>query len=285
MTVDIIDKDHFDDDSTELFSLLQVPWTDTREQAWESLSGRLKSPVIIQMRPKIKSWQIAMAASLILLISIGTFMRTFTVKLTTVPSQHLSTRLPDGSKIILNAGTDISYKPYWWWKKRIVTLQGEAYFDVLTGKSFSVESDMGVTEVLGTSFNIYSRNRRFEVVCETGKVRVQVSATKSSVILNPREKASLLNTGQLQVEEDVNMENTKAWISNQLVFTSEPLVDVFTEIERQYSVEIHLPDNLYFTYTGSFEKKESVEKVLRSICRPFELQVHKADNNQFYISK
>ena len=285
MTVDIIDKDHFDDDSTELFSLLQVPWTDTREQVWESLSGRLKSPVIIQMRPKIKSWQIAMAASLILLISIGTFMRTFTVKLTTVPAQHLSTGLPDGSKIILNAGTEISYKPYWWWKKRKVTLQGEAYFDVLTGKSFSVESDMGVTEVLGTSFNIYSRNRRFEVVCETGKVRVQVSVTKSSVILNPREKASLLNTGQLQVEEDVNMENTKAWISNQLVFTSEPLVDVFTEIERQYSVEIHLPDNLYFTYTGSFEKKESVEKVLRSICRPFELQVHKADNNQFYISK
>jgi ferric-dicitrate binding protein FerR (iron transport regulator) len=109
--------------------------------------------------------------------------------------------------------------------------------------------------------------------------------TKSSVILNPREKASLLNTGQLQVEEDVNMDNTKAWISNQLVFTSEPLVDVFKEIERQYNVKIHLPDNLSNKYTGSFEKMESVEKVLRSICRPFELQVHKADNNQFYISK
>ena len=57
------------------------------------------------------------------------------------------------------------------------------------------------------------------------------------------------------------------------------------EIERQFGVEIHLPDNLSYTYTGSFEKMESVEKVLRSICRPFELKVHKADNNQFYISK
>ena len=192
MTADIINKNNLDDDSKELFSLLRVSWPDSREQTWESLSGKLKSPVIVQMRPTIRTWQIAIAASLALLLGIGTFMGTYTVKLNTVAAQHLGVLLPDGSAVELNAGTEIHYKPYWWWRERKVALQGEAYFEVTNGKAFSVESDVGITQVLGTSFNIYSRDERYEVTCETGEVRVEVSDTKHSVILHPFEKASIL---------------------------------------------------------------------------------------------
>jgi ferric-dicitrate binding protein FerR (iron transport regulator) len=285
MTADIINKNNLDDDSKELFSLLTVSWPDSREQIWESLSGRLKSPVIIQVRPTIRSWQIAMAAGLILLIGIGTFMRTYTVKMNTVPAQHLGVRLPDGSSVELNAGTEIHYKPYWWWKERKIALWGEAYFEVINSKAFTVESDAGITQVLGTSFNIYSRGQRYEVTCETGEVQVEVSETKYSVILHPYEKASILISGQLKVEENVNMENAKAWISNKLIFTSEPLEDVFEEVERQYDVEILVQGDLMLEYTGSFEKTESAADVLRLICRPFDLQVKKSNNNQYYISK
>lgn len=285
MTADIINKNNLDDDSKELFSLLSVSWPDSPEQSWETLSGRLKSPVIVQMRPRIRTWQIAMAASLSLLLGIGTFMGTYTVNLNTAAAQHLGISLPDGSAVELNAGTEIYYKPYWWWIERKIVLQGEAYFEVTNGKAFSVESELGITQVLGTSFNIYSRDERYEVTCETGEVRVEVSDTKHSVILHPLEKARILMSGQLKVEEDVNIENEKAWISNKLIFTSEPLEDVFEEIERQYDVEIQVQRDLMLKYTGSFEKTESVEEVLRLICRPFDLQVKKSNNNQFYISK
>jgi transmembrane sensor len=285
MTADIIKKNNLDDDSKELFSMLKVSWPDSREQTWESLSGMLKSPVIVQMRPKIRTWQIAMAASLSLLLGIGTFMGTYTVKLNTVAAQHLDVRLPDGSAVELNAGTEIHYKPYWWWIERKIALQGEAFFEVINGKTFSVESDMGITQVLGTNFNIYSRGQRYEVTCETGEVKVEVSDTKNSVILHPYQKASILKSGQFNVEENVNMENAKAWISNKLIFTSEPLVDVFEEIERQYDVEILFHGDLVLEYTGSIEKTESAADVLRLICRPFDLQVKKSKNNQYRISK
>jgi ferric-dicitrate binding protein FerR (iron transport regulator) len=285
MTAEIINKNNLDDDSKELFSLLQVSWPDSPEQTWESLSGRLKSSSIVQMRPKIRTWQIAMAASLILLLGIGTFMGTYTVKLNTAAAQHLGVSLPDGSAVELNAGTEIHYKPYWWWIERKITLQGEAFFEVMNGKAFSVESDMGITQILGTSFNIYSRGQRYEVTCETGKVKVEVSDTKHSVILHPYQKASVLKSGQLNVEENVNVENAKAWISNKLIFTSEPLANVFEEIERQYDVEILVHGDLELEYTGSIEKTESAAEVLRLICRPFDLQIKKSKNNQFHISK
>ena len=285
MTADIINKNNLDDDSKELFSLLQVSWPDSPEQTWESLSGRLKSPVIVQMRPRIRTWQIALAASVSLLLAIGTFMGTYTKKLKTVAAQHLAVLLPDGSAVELNAGTEIHYKPYWWWIDRKVALQVEAFFEVRNGKDFRVESDIGITQVLGTSFNIYSRGQRYEVTCETGQVKVEVSDKKHSVILHPYQKVTILKSGQLNVEENVNMENSKAWISNKLIFTSELLMNVFEEIERQYDVEILLHGDLELEYTGSFEKTESAAEVLRLICRPFDLQIKESNNNQFHISK
>lgn len=285
MIADIINKNNHDDDSRELFSLLEVSWPDSPAQAWESLSGRLKSPAIVQMRPKIRTWKIAMAASLVLLLGIGAFMGTYTTKLKTEAAQHLGVSLPDGSAIELNAGTEIHYKPYWWWIERKIVLQGEAFFEVRNGKAFSVESDMGITQVLGTSFNIYSRGQRYEVICETGEVKVEVSDTKHSVILHPNQKASILKSGQLGVEENVNIENAKGWISGKLIFTSELLTNVFEEIERQYDIEVLVHGDLELEYTGSFEKTESAEDVLRLICRPFNLQIKKSKNNQFHISK
>ena len=285
MIADIINKNNHDDDSRELFSLLEVSWPDSPSQAWESLSGRLKSPAIVQMRPKIRTWKIAMAASLVLLLGIGAFMGTYTTKLKTEAAQHLGVSLPDGSAVELNAGTEIHYKPYWWWIERKIALQGEAFFEVRNGKAFSVESDMGITQVLGTSFNIYSRGQRYEVICETGEVKVEVSDTKHSVILHPNQKASILKSGQLGVEENVNIENAKGWISGKLIFTSELLTNVFEEIERQYDIEVLVHGDLELEYTGSFEKTESAEDVLRLICRPFNLQIKKSKNNQFHISK
>ena len=226
-----------------------------------------------------------MAASLVLLLGIGAFMGTYTTKLKTEAAQHLGVSLPDGSAIELNAGTEIHYKPYWWWIERKIALQGEAFFEVRNGKAFSVESDMGITQVLGTSFNIYSRGQRYEVICETGEVKVEVSDTKHSVILHPNQKASILKSGQLGVEENVNIENAKGWISGKLIFTSELLTNVFEEIERQYDIEVMVHGKLEFEYTGSFEKTESAEDVLRLICRPFDLQIKKSKNNQFHISK
>lgn len=285
MNIDIQNNMNFEDDSAELFSIIQVPWKKTSEEVWTLLSEQMQIKPIFQMKSKIAYWQIAAAAMLIISLSIGIFMRSYTLSYNALLAQTFSAELPDGSNIVLNAGSQINYKPYWWWANRHVDLQGEAFFEVKKGKTFTVESAIGTTEVLGTSFNIFSRGERYEVTCITGKVKVMSKSTQHSVIIHPAQKANLQKTGQLEIEEKVNTENVKAWMSDRLVFTSLPITEVFKEIERQYEIEIIVPEGLSQHYTGSFEKSESVEKVLNFICRPFEFKVEKKGNKQFLILK
>ncbi|NOZ48083.1 MAG: DUF4974 domain-containing protein [Chlorobi bacterium] len=284
MNIKVQNNMRFEDDSSELFSRLKIPWKQTKDEVWKNLSERLHTIPVIQMKPKVAYWQIAAAAVIIVSLTLGVFMKSYTVTKQTLAAQTFNAELPDGSNVILNAGSQISYKPYWWWAKRKVKLQGEAFFKVKKGKTFSVESIVGTTRVLGTTFNIYSRGQHYEVTCVTGKVKVQDNNTKKTVVLLPAQKVSLQKTGELKVEKNVNTDNVKAWMSDRLVFTSLPLNEVFDEIERQYNVEVITPEGLTMQYTGSFYKTESAENALRLICRPFELKVEKKGNNQFLIS-
>ena len=273
-----------DDDSKELFSLIHIPWKQSKSEVWTTVSKKMKSTPIIEMKPKVISWQFVAAAVVILFISIGTFVSTFTITNTTLNAQNINTKLPDGSRIMLNPGSEISYKPYWWWTNRKVNLKGEAFFEVEKGKTFSVESNYGIVEVLGTSFNIFSRNDNYEVTCVTGKVKVEAKTTHQSVIIYAKEKAVLEKTGQFKVEGNINVENSKAWMNDKMIFTSQPLNEVFNEIERQYDVEIILHDEIIFEYSGSLDKNDKLEDILHLICRPFELKVNKK-NNQYHIEK
>ena len=226
--------------SEELFSMLRVPWHITKEEMWDDLAANMKTHKVIQFKSKSFPWKIGIAAVLVVSLSLGIFMRTYTTSINTVSAQHATTKLPDGSNIHLNAESEISYHPYWWWANRKVKMNGEAFFQVEKGKTFSVISTAGAIEVLGTTFNVYSRGENYEVACISGKVKVKANTSKHSVILHPSEKAILQETGQLILDETVNVENTTAWISNKLVFTSISLKEVFEEIERQYSVEINV---------------------------------------------
>lgn len=273
-----------EDESKELFSLIHIPWKQSERDVWETFKQKVKPTSVIEMKPKTISWKLALAAVAVLFIGIGSFISTYTVNKTTLNAQNANAYLPDGSVVNLNAGSKISYKPYWWWAKRTVKFQGEAFFKVKKGKTFSVESNAGITEVLGTSFNIFSRSNRYEVVCITGKVKVMATASKQSVIIQPKEKAILDKTGQFKVEENINIENSKAWMTGKMIFTSEPLTEVFHEIERQYNVVIILHDDINFEYTGSLDRSEKIEGILQLICRPFELNVI-TKNNQYHINK
>jgi len=283
MSAGLKNKIKFDDESTELFTRLRIPWKQSKEEIWVDVSKRIHSPKIIQLKPKMARWQMAISAIFILSLSLTVFMRTYSLKVNSYESKLVSTELPDGSLISLNANSTIKYHPFWWWANRSVELNGEAFFQVQKGKTFKVKSDIGTTEVLGTTFNVFARDQEYEVICITGKVKVQANLTKYTVILHPAQKASLLETGELEVQIDVNTENMKLRKADRLTFTSMPLIEVFNEIERQYQVDIILPSELSQRYTGNFDKPESVEKILQLVCRPFNLKVEKLNDRKFQI--
>ncbi len=272
------------DKSTELQDKLTIKWEVSKEEVWNDVSEQIKQGKLVQMKPKTMYKQWLIAASLALLLSLGVFIRVHTERIKSPAGTHATAELPDGSKVFLNADAQISYHPYWWKISRSVRLKGEAFFEVKKGKKFSVVSENGITEVLGTSFNIFARNKKYEVTCVTGKVKVSSTKTKQSVIIKPKQKVSVSPKGELKVKDNVDINNTKAWISNKFVFTSTPLKQVFEEIERQYNTKIILAQKFEFEYTGNFDKKKSVEETLQLICRPFNLKIEKKSGS-YYIHK
>jgi ferric-dicitrate binding protein FerR (iron transport regulator) len=261
-----------------------ITWDRSKEEIWSEMEKKMDGSRSGNTRVIFAPWiKVSMAAALALLIGIAVVMQLY-IKTMKVPAGiHSQVVLPDGSLVRLNAQTSISYKPLLWKFSRVVNLEGEAYFEVQRGKKFEVISDNGSTTVLGTSFNIYSRNGEYAVVCITGRVEVSNALHTREIVLQPKQKAILDKEGTLSVEAEMDTEQSLSWLNRKLSFTAQPLQKVFEEISRQYGITIHLPDDADFTYTGTFKRDIPLENALNLVCRPFGLTFKHNSNNEYYI--
>ncbi len=118
----------------------------------------------------------------------------------------------------------------------------------------------------------------------TGKVSVVAKATKDKVVLISNEHAVIQKNGTIK-KHKVHAADKISWIDFKFVFTSAPLRLVFEEIARQYGVKINLPESLNYTYTGNFNKQDSVEHVLDLVCLPFNFKFVKKGLSEYQIIK
>jgi len=176
----------------------------------------------------------------------------------------------------------MAFKPLWWWYSRKLNFEGEGFFEVEKGKKFEVVSNVGRTEVLGTSFNIYSRDREYKVNCITGKVKV-TSFTLDEVVLSPEYQAKVDSEGNIEVWKEFKAGLSHSWVSNMFNFTARPLVQVLNEIGRQYNVTVTSKAGLEYSYTGYFSKVRSVEEVLTLVCKPFGLTFVRISEKEYEI--
>lgn len=268
---------------------LKIPYSKTKAEVWAEMESKLtllpvarKTSLIMQ-----PSFRLAVAAMLVLMLGIAGFMRYYTVTTEILPGNHQLVSLPDGSTIQLNAGSEIQYHKYWWRFSRSVSFRGEGFFKVEKGSPFTVISEKGKTSVLGTSFNIYSRDNEYRVACLTGKVMVTDPKNLNKVILEPNQKAELNQNGTFNVQQNINPETETAWIHNKFLFTAAPLTEVLTEIERQFNVRITWAEgtNTDQIYTGYFDRNQNIEEVLGYVCKPFGIKYKKIKNNEFQLSQ
>ena len=146
--------------------------------------------------------------------------------------------LSDGSKIYLNAGSELSYSKYYDSENRKVSLSGEAYFDVKRGiNPFIISTEYAEITVLGTKFNVRSRNDGFEVGVNEGAVKVQ----------NDLQSMEISQGEQI----DVNPEYPKTfstsktadfypgWKNNKLLCNNSSLLKICDELERIYNIKIN----------------------------------------------
>ncbi len=276
-----------DEQSKALLANGTFNWSKSKEEVWAELvqhthtSAPKKNPGLPLLSKRFIAY--GMAASIALLLGIGTFLNLYTLHIEAPAGTHQQAVLPDGSVIELNAGTNISYKPYVWPFNRKVNLYGEAFFQVEKGKRFRVISPNGTTEVLGTSFNIYDRASSYKVTCISGSVQV-TSKEKVKVILKPGTHAELREKGSFDLKDKVNVNQVMAWRQNLLTFNATPINKVFDEIARQYNVHITAQVDSSLHYSGNFTKKQEIESILGYICPALGLEFTKMDNNSYRIT-
>lgn len=226
-------------------------------------------------------WSVAASISILVLLSIS-YIYFSSGKPEIVlanKGQHLEVALPDGSEIKVNADSRITYSASGFKRSRELELVGEAFFSVKKGTPFVVKTPIGRVEVLGTTLNVFSREKEFNVSCHTGKVRVSVG-TQSITIL-PGEKVSW-SGGVLKKSSFSNDEKAVGWTKGKFSFDNIPLNSIFDEIERQFNVDISASGIENRFYTGSFSNTKLTE-VLETVCLPMNLEYEIKSGNHISI--
>jgi ferric-dicitrate binding protein FerR (iron transport regulator) len=142
--------------------------------------------------------------------------------------------LPDGSTVKLNAGSEITYLADGWDDERTLQLKGEAFFQVKKGSDFQVVTPTGTVTVLGTSFNVRARGEATEVICYTGKVRVQLDTVLAT--LTPGNAIRVSNEAA-PVRWDIDGETEAKWISGVVDLYNVTLTDALHELEITYGIK------------------------------------------------
>lgn len=193
--------------------------------------------------------------------------------------------LPDGSKVWLNANSELRYLSDFNADTRTVELTGQGYFEVTKNahKPFIVKADKDYSvEVLGTSFNVsaYKDESMIETTLVEGSVKLNVvsGGKRMTQMLKPNEKAEYQKgAGKIKVF-DVNTEYDTAWKNGEIIFRNHPMDKVLKTPERHYHVVFEVKDNeiLKSIITARF-KDEQLPQVLEylKLASGIQYAIHK----------
>ena len=163
--------------------------------------------------------------------------------------------LPDGTNVVLNSASQLSYLNNFGENVRRVQLNGEAYFKVAHDekRAFIVQVGDLEVKVLGTSFNVsaYEDAKDVTVVLLEGKVGVY--AQKISHIMKPGDKIEYNKATHKITATQVHPNDYIEWTKGNMYFEKESLENIMKTLSRIYDVEIRFDSNKlpneYFTGT------------------------------------
>lgn len=179
--------------------------------------------------------------------------------------------LPDGSKVVLHAGSHLEYPAAFSGTVREVTLSGEAYFDIQQNStsSFVINTGRIKTTVLGTAFNIkaYPGSNEIVVSVTKGKVKVEDGPTMLAV-LHPDQQIVYNTVAATLAQRQVNAQGEISWTRSDMVFESIPFEMIAATISKRYHVTIQFRNEALkqCLVRASFSGTESLEEVLNVLC-------------------
>ena len=204
--------------------------------------------------------------------------------------------LPDGTEIILNAGSNLSYDARYGDKERSVFLDGEAYFNVTKNKNkpFLVKTNNVTVRAYGTIFNVkcYNEENIIETTLIEGSIGVQLNNRNGNkeYLLKPKEQLIYHygednNSNRLIIAKNTNTQLYTSWINDKIQVRSISLKELIVKLQRKYNVTIHIEDkeleNLKFT--GILEN-ETIEQILQALELSASIQ-YEIDDREIWLNK
>ncbi|MFL3005974.1 MAG: FecR family protein [Candidatus Neomarinimicrobiota bacterium] len=256
----------------DISSRTTIPDPPNKEKAWDTLaqnidnlkpSSLLKESSFFQniikfWIPSINKPNYALFLPMILILILPIYFNFYQNKnFTTKHGENLSLLLPDNSKAILNSGSSITYKKGFNTSHRTLYLEGEAYFEVQSlTLPFIVNTKHGEIAVLGTAFNVKSRNDEFEVGVNSGQVKV--SNRDSFVELNRKQYLMGYRNFNQHAVLNIEYEKYPGWINQKLYCKQTNLETICREIERIHNVKIKFSNikMKQITITGTIDTSE-----------------------------
>ena len=187
--------------------------------------------------------------------------------ITTPRGKDYEVVLSDGTVVLLNADSKLTFPTRFTGDNRTVKLVGEAYFKVSKDKHcpFIVQAEGVATKVLGTEFNLKAYPHS----------HVNVTLIKGSVAVNAEGKEVTLKPGQnAEYNEDKEIEVTSVdtecytqWKDGYFYFDNVPLIDVVRELGRWYNVNVEIRNNSLMSYRLHFiaSRKSSIQEFVDNL--------------------
>lgn len=226
-----------------------------KAEIWENIQKRLAIQKQKTYFRHLSCWVASVAAMVCL--SFVVYTSGTSLKSENTP---MSIQLPDGSSVYLSANSSLAYNKLLWHFSRRLTLIGDATFDVLKGKHFSVKTSLGCISVLGTRFSVSQQNDTLHVYCSEGAVCVETPSGKQTLL--PGEQVVCNETSMFHSE-------MKEELPEYLEYENTPLLVVTRKIEEIYGLQIVTPElceGLSFSGMMSTQSREEAVSVIFGVC-------------------
>ena len=229
-----------------------------------------------QQKPKVKKLYslIGIAAAVLLACFINLFSLQNNYKaaseniVVNTTSERRQVQLPDGSMVYLAPNSNLRVSGDFGRKKRELSLTGEAFFDVKhdAKKPFIVSTANNLkVNVLGTSFNVYSRKNINEEI-KVAKGLVGVVHAKSTTFLKAGEQLNYSLTNNVARKSRVDGRDATSLQNGTLYFSKSTTKQIAEKLERYYNIHIQVAPSAIKNHAFSGEINDyGIARVLDGI--------------------
>lgn len=242
------DKKPLVDEATSFLSLINTTENPVSQEQLSAAEKQLRTAIstgtkVVSIN-RNRFWYVAAAAVIIILL-VTTGIRYFTssnkqLQLTTQYGQIRHERLPDGTEVVLNANSKVTYGKWKQGSAREVWINGEALFHVQKTpehSKFIVHTNAFDIEVTGTIFNVINTPGKSNIILKEGSVKIHRPG-EEEIIMKPGDFVEFSNQ-QIQ-KKTVTKQDYLAWTENKLVFDNTSLREIATIIKDHYGIDVQL---------------------------------------------